>query len=296
LAHIFKQIFLPGGFYVPPQHIKVIYLRRFHLLAFLSTLAGLLILYCLWLAKPFLQIAIHTGSTLDGYVIVIDPGHGGRDAGSSHAGVYEKDITLAVSMVIAQEIQSRGGTVVLTRTTDTDLWDMVTYEEEIAFTKKEYVLDQQLGRPIDPRDQGIALQTRFPPTYRLGLRARLLVAAQHNAHLFISIHTNHYRSESAKGAVTLYQPHSPESQQLAMTIQRHLKQLLPGRAEPGIIPDNFFILRRSEIPTVLVEIGFVSNEHDRTMMLSASGQHAIAEAIVNGIEDYLSSKTSSANY
>ncbi|MFY9298582.1 MAG: N-acetylmuramoyl-L-alanine amidase [Limnochordia bacterium] len=238
---------------------------------------------CLLIAEPLIVSVV---SELDGYVVAIDPGHGGRDSGSSHAGFTEKDITLLLSMAIADEIRARGGIAVLTRDTDTDLWDQVTYQDEIEYTKKEYEQDLELGRKIDPRDRGIALGTRFPPTYRLGLRARLLVAQQHNANILISIHTNHFRSESAKGAVTLYQSHSDLSRQLAAAIQHYLKDLLPGRAEPGISPDDFFILRRSPIPAVLIEIGFVSNKHDREFMLSESGRQAIAKAVANGIQDY----------
>ena len=163
----------------------------------LAIVIGLLI------AKPSI---IPADSQLDGYIIALDPGHGGRDSGSSHAGFSEKDITLLLSQAIAQEVQARGGIAILTRITDTDLWDQVTYQEEIEYTKKEYELDKQLGRKIDPRDRGIALGTRFPPTYRLGLRARILTAQKHNAHILISIHTNHYRAESAKGAVTSIRP------------------------------------------------------------------------------------------
>ena len=261
--------------------------------AWAGTVGILAIVIFLLIAQPTF---IPADAQLVGYVIAIDPGHGGRDSGSSHAGFSEKEITLLLSQAIAEEIRSRGGIAILTRTTDTDLWDQVTYQEEIEFTKQEYELDQQLGRKIDPRDRGIALGTRFPPTYRLGLRARILTAQKHNAHVLISIHTNHYRAESAKGAVTLYQSHSEESRQLAAAIQHHLKELLPGRAEPGISPDNFFILRRSPVPTVLVEIGFVSNKRDREFMLSEAGRQAIANAVADGIQDYFRHLAAWARY
>ncbi len=230
--------------------------------------------------------SIPASSILKGYIIAIDPGHGGRDSGSSYSQIPEKEVTLLLSKVIAEKICSQGGTAVLTRTDDDDLWDRVSYKEEIEITKQEYLEDKNLGRRIDRRDEGIALGTRYPPTYRLGLRARLLIAEQNNADIFVSIHTNHYRAASAKGAVTLYQPHSMESRKLAISIQKYLKELLPGRAEPGIIEDNFFILRHSKIPTVLMEIGFMSNRYDRLFMLSETGQEAIAQAVVNGIRDY----------
>lgn len=259
----------------------------------LGTAAIIAIVMALVIFKP--QV-VPTEAKLTGYIVAVDPGHGGRDSGSAHAGVYEKEITLLLSKAIVKEINNRGGTAVITRDEDTDLWDYITYEQEIVITKQEYQEDLQLGRSIDSRDRDIALGTRYPPTYRLGLRSRLLIAEQHHANIMISIHTNHYRSESAKGAVTLYQPHSHESQQLALAVQRYLKDLLPGRAEPGIKPDNFFILRRSRIPTVLIEIGFVSNKQDREYMLSEKGQKEIAAAVVNGIEDYFAHLATIAGY
>jgi N-acetylmuramoyl-L-alanine amidase len=277
---------------MPTPPFAVISIRAFKP-AWAGTVGILAIVIFLLIAQPTF---IPADAQLVGYVIAIDPGHGGRDSGSSHAGFSEKEITLLLSQAIAEEIRSRGGIAILTRTTDTDLWDQVTYQEEIEFTKQEYELDQQLGRKIDPRDRGIALGTRFPPTYRLGLRARILTAQKHNAHVLISIHTNHYRAESAKGAVTLYQSHSEESRQLAAAIQHHLKELLPGRAEPGISPDNFFILRRSPVPTVLVEIGFVSNKRDREFMLSEAGRQAIANAVADGIQDYFRHLAAWARY
>lgn len=241
------------------------------------------LLYLSLLEKP---VATPAMNILDNYVIAVDPGHGGIDSGSSHAGVTEKDITLLISEAIADEITAQGGSAILTRTTDDDLWSLVTIQEEIEITKKEYLQDQELGRSTDPRDRGIALGTRYPPTYRLGLRARLLIAHQNKADILISIHTNHFRSASAHGSVTLYQAHSPQSKQLAMSIQKHLTDLLPGRSGTGIIADNFFILRRAGMPAVLIEIGFVSNSADRAIMLSESGRQAIATAVVNGINEY----------
>ncbi len=230
--------------------------------------------------------SVSTGSSLKNYVIAIDPGHGGRDSGSPHPQTPEKTITLLLSKAIASVIEEQGGKAILTREEDVDLWDYITYEKEIEITQKEYLEDKQLGRTINSRDAGIALGTRRPPTYRLGLRARLLIASQNKADLLISIHTNQYRASSARGAVTLYQPDSIRSQQLAICIQKHLQELLPGRSKPGIIEDNFFILRRSKVPAVLIEVGFISNNHERLFMLSEAGQQAIAQAIANGIRDY----------
>lgn len=223
---------------------------------------------------------------LEGRVIVIDPGHGGIDSGSSHGSLYEKDLTLLYGRVAAGALEAAGATVVLTRNTDTDLIDTVSVEEEIRISREEYVLDIQEGRRTDALDRGVAIGTRNPPAYRRGLRARLLMAEEQQAEIFISIHTNRFRSQSPEGAITLYQPDCPESKRLAQAIQAHLRVLMPGRSQPDVIADNFFILRRSKIPTVIVEIGFISNDDDRNFMMSEAGQDAIASAVVDGVKAF----------
>ncbi len=226
---------------------------------------------------------------LHNYIIAIDPGHGGTDTGSSHAGYTEKELTLLLSDALAKQLKKDGAIPVLTRTTDTDLWDQVSVEEEIEFTKEEYEQNKQLERYTHPLDRYIALGTRTPPRYRLGLRARLLIARQNTADVLISLHTNHYRSEAAQGAVTLYQANSVKSKLLAQAIQKYLGPLLPGRSEPGYIPDNFFILRNSDVTAVIVEIGFISNIHDRNYLLSEEGRQAIVLAISDGLQEYFTS-------
>lgn len=265
--------------------IMAIIIRKEYLVfTFLALMLLLIILFILTKTT----VPTLSDVSLQGRIVAIDAGHGGIDGGSAHAGLYEKDITLMVSQTLAHRIEELGGAAIPTREDDRDLWDMITVEEEINITKREYEEDLELGRQIDERDRNIALGSRTPPTYRLGLRSRLLHAQNNQAEIMISIHTNHYRSENAKGAVTLYPQHSPESKELAASIQKYMSRILPGRAAPGIVADNFFILRHSKIPVVLVEIGFISNADNRDLMLSDTGQRAIADAIVYGIIDFWS--------
>lgn len=223
---------------------------------------------------------------LAGKVIAVDPGHGGIDGGSSHGSLREKNVTLTLSRILAKELQSQGATVVLTRNSDTDLFDGISVEREISISKEEYLQDRQAGRKTHSLDRAVAQGTRIPPPYRLGLRTRLIIASQHQADLLVSIHTNKYRSPSARGSATLHQINSPASKRLAQAIQTHLGHLVPGRAQPDVIPDDFFLLRRSPIPAVIVEVGFISNARDREFMLSAEGAEAIAKAITKGLRDY----------
>lgn len=222
---------------------------------------------------------------LAGKLIIVDPGHGGIDSGSSYRSLLEKDVVLVFSHELALSLQSHDGYAILTRSTDTDLSDRVSPEEEIDYSQEEYQEDRKQGLPTHPLDRGVALGTRYPPRYRRGLRARILEAREENADILISIHTNRFHLPQARGALTLYQEHSYESKLLAESIQDHLTPLLPGRT-PDCGSDNFFILRRSDVPTVIVEIGFITNERDREMMLTESGRQAIIEAITQGVIDY----------
>lgn len=223
---------------------------------------------------------------LAGKIIVVDPGHGGVDTGSFAGGVYEKNITLLLAHTVAQALQSQGSLVILTRETDTDLSSLVTPEQELAFTKEEYHRYTVEKRKIHALDKSIAQGTRYPPRYRLGLRARLELARKTQADVLLSIHTNRYQTAGPRGALTLYQEHCLESKLLAESIQHYLGAVVPGREKRDCVPDDFFILRNSTIPSVIVEVGFISNPRDRELMQTKEGQKLIAEALLLGLKDY----------
>lgn len=193
---------------------------------------------------------------LAGKLIVIDPGHGGEDPGAlGTAGVHEKDIVLEVSKKLATILRQAGARVLLTREDDRDL--------------------------SDP-DAGSLHQAKFQDLAR-----RVELANRNNADLFISVHVNSFPDRREDGPQTFSQPGSAESRRLAVAIQRELNRHLenPGREAKQV---DYFTTRMTKMPSVIVEIGFITNPREEKLLLDPSYQSKIAWAIYAGIVRYFS--------
>lgn len=200
---------------------------------------------------------------LSGHVITIDPGHGGSDVGATDAGVYEKDINLAVSKMTAQKLEELGAKVVLTRKVD----------------------DQLVN--------GFSLKGDFSKVG--GLQARVDISKKADADAFVSIHTN--SCCGADGTETYYHTystkdqHTERSQKLAEFIQARMIQMTEmddrGVKRDSVIYDiGFHVLRENPAPSALVELGFITTKEDRQRLVSEKWQNTAAKAITLGIQDY----------
>lgn len=188
-------------------------------------------------------------------LIVIDPGHGGEDPGApGYSGVHEKDIVLEVSKKLAETLRQSGAQVLLTRESDRDLSDQ----------------DMQNLYKIKVQD----------------LTRRVELANKNNAVLFVSIHVNSFPDRRENGAQTFSQPGSEESRKLATAIQDELNRFLenPGR-EPKQV--DYFANRMTKMPSVIIEIGFISNPQEEKLLLDPVYQNKIAWSIHAGIARYL---------
>jgi N-acetylmuramoyl-L-alanine amidase len=104
------------------------------------------------------------------------------------------------------------------------------------------------------------------------------------ADLFISIHGNTYEDASASGTESFY--YHDESLALAETIHKHVFQAT-GLKDRGVKVENFFVLRETQMPSVLLELGYLTNPGDEAKMWTSEFQEAVAAAIVDGIREYL---------
>ncbi|AVX21404.1 MAG: N-acetylmuramoyl-L-alanine amidase family protein [Bacillota bacterium] len=189
---------------------------------------------------------------LAGQVIMIDPGHGGIDPGAIIDNIYEKDINLAVALQLAELLQQDGAEVVLTRSDDRDYY---------------------------PSNR-CSLQDK-----RQDLTTRVEMAIAAGATLFISLHVNKDRHPGCWGSETYYYPGSAEGQRLAEAIQAQLKKVQPENRRPAK-PGDYFLLRATPMPAVIVEMGFISNSRERALLLSPDWQKNLAMAIRQGIIDF----------
>ncbi|MFZ5642018.1 MAG: N-acetylmuramoyl-L-alanine amidase [Bacillota bacterium] len=187
--------------------------------------------------------------TIAGSKIVLDAGHGGSDPGAiGPSGLKEKVVNLDITLKAAQILRSKGATVLLTRTGDT----------------------------------------------YIDLYERPEIANRNEADLFVSIHSNANPSRSHSGTSTYFLREPGEGMEdvriegmyLARSIQASLLNELK-REDKGVLQANFAVLTRSQVPAALAEVAFLSNYEEEKLLGTDQFRLKAAEAIVEGIENYL---------
>ncbi len=150
--------------------------------------------------------------------------------------------------------------------------------------EKTVVLDisRQLQRLL--LDSGaIAVMTRTKDVY-VSLPSRVETAEFNRADLFISVHANaSSTNRSASGTETYY--YGYDSQRLAALIQNEVVREL-GLRDIGVKYGNFYVIRETTMPSVLVELGFLTNSHDESILRDPYYQNKSALGIFKGVEAY----------
>jgi N-acetylmuramoyl-L-alanine amidase len=187
--------------------------------------------------------------------IVVDAGHGGKDGGAIAAdGTKEKKITLQIAKKLQHYLQQAGANVYLTRDDDKDL----AGTGHIANRK------------------------------RADLRNRLKIIREKEADMVISIHLNAMFDPKWRGAQTFYyEENNPSNKQLATFIQDAFMLELRNTtrlAKP--VPKPVYLLKKTTVPAVLVECGFLSNEEEAQLLKQSNYQLQVAYSIYRAILRY----------
>lgn len=189
-------------------------------------------------------------SGLRGKVIVIDPGHGGSDPGAigKVLGVTDADLGLTIGQKLRTLLQAQGATVIMTR--DSDI--------------------------------------------RVGLSDRPAMSNKAEADLFISIHGNSAENTSAKGIQVYY--YAPDTNANLMA-QRFIRNKLATEVSKSlqaatgstssVRTANYAVLRENDRPSILVEVGFVSNAEEEALLAEDSYRQKLANGIYQGVLNYL---------
>ncbi|HBQ85859.1 MAG TPA: N-acetylmuramoyl-L-alanine amidase CwlD [Syntrophomonas sp.] len=184
-------------------------------------------------------------------VIVVDAGHGGIDPGAVRGEKREKDVTLPISKILAKHLSQAGAMVVMLRDSDRDLANS-DFKGTVAQRKRQ------------------------------DLANRVKKANDANADLYISIHTNADLSPRWSGAQVFYNPGSEKSKRLAEIIQKELTTIL-GNTKREAKTGSYYILSNTKMPTVIVEVGFISNPGEAKLLYDPAYQSKVAYAIYSGI-------------
>lgn len=203
-------------------------------------------------AKDVLQEVSVKGSKK--YRIVVDSGHGGIDPGKVGInGAYEKDINLAIALFLKEELQEAGCEVIMTRETDTGLYNETDSSKKIADLKR---------------------------------RVELMNNEKPDA--IVSIHQNSFTQESSKGAQVFYQTTSAEGKKFAEIMQKQMiEDLDTGNNRVAKPNSDYYLLKNSEGTAIIVECGFLSNTQEAQLLVSEEYQKRVAKAIAKGTISYL---------
>ena len=182
--------------------------------------------------------------------VVIDAGHGGKDAGTiGFDGTQEKGINLSIALMLFDYLRVCGIDCVLMRDGDYQLY----YEND------------NLNRS--------------------DLYNRLDYINAVDNSVLISIHQNHYIDEREWGTQVWYSANTPESKALADSILTTVKAFLQpdNTRENKASDDSYYLLYQATVPSVMVECGFMSNERENKLLQETAYQKNIAYSIMVGV-------------
>lgn len=187
------------------------------------------------------------------YTVVLDAGHGSSDSGKVGInGVLEKDINLSISKKTKKYLEKKGIRVVMTRDKDESLAEGENGNRKVQ-----------------------------------DMKARVKQINDTKPDLAVSIHQNSYHEESIHGAQVFYYEHSESGEKDARILQEALLAVDPDNTRQVKANTTYYLLKRTEVPILIVECGFLSNQEEAEKLASEDYQKEIAKAIANGIESCL---------
>lgn len=188
--------------------------------------------------------------------VVIDAGHGGDDPGKVGInGAKEKDVNLEIAKLVKGYLEANDVKVVMTRETDAGLYQAGTSNKKVQDMKNR-----------------IAMIDKAAPD------------------ITVSIHQNSYPEEYVHGAQVFYYDGSPHGKELAEMLQKQLvKRADPENKRQVKSNDSYYLLKKTSVPIVIVECGFLSNGSEAAKLCTEEYQKKIAWAIHMGILQYLNS-------
>lgn len=249
------------------------------------------ILLGLFLLFPFL--AEGRDKDKDEFVVVIDPGHGGKDVGATDNGVNEKDINLGVALKLGQMIKEKHKDVKVVYTRDNDNFVSLQGRADKANKAKGNLFISIHTNSVDKKNPN-RKTVAGASTYALGLhkdKNNMEVARRENS--VIELEKDHEQKYSG------FDPNSDESYIIfEMAQKKNLSQSLHfadkvqkemakgGRKDRGVHQAGFWVLWATAMPAVLVELDFICNPNSAKFMGSDTGQKHLAEAIFKAFETY----------
>lgn len=191
---------------------------------------------------------VETAAKSSELLVVVDSGHGGSDPGKIGInGALEKEVNLKIAKKLEKLLKDQGVKVIMTREDD----------GSIADSKVE------------------------------DLKKRVSTINEEKPVIAVSIHQNSYLEESIHGAQVFYYTHSEEGEKAAKIIQEALLSVDAENTRSAKANDTYYMLKKTEVPVVIVECGFLSNRAEADLLVTDEYQQKLAEAVSEGILKYI---------
>lgn len=185
--------------------------------------------------------------------VVLDAGHGGSDPGKIGINdVLEKDVNLSIVLKVRELLENDNISVILTRENDQCLGEDGKELSKVADMKRRV----EIMNDVQPK-------------------------------VVVSVHQNSYTSAEIRGAQVFYFTSSEKSKQAAEILQEELRAVDPSNTREIKENNTYYLLKKTEVPAVIVECGFLSNPEEAEKLATEDYQNKMAEAIVKGIKSYL---------
>lgn len=220
-------------------------------------LAALIIIFIM----TIYSLIFESAETIDGsnekeikkIKILIDPGHGGVDPGTSgDSNKAEAPINLDISTKLMHFLEVSGFEVEMTR-----------YDDNGLYTDNSKTIREKKNEDLKNRVEAIN---------------------NSNAELAISIHLNSFPQKQYYGAHVFYKKNSEKSKAAAEILQDNLKEILDkNNNRVAQVKKDIKIMDKSTVPTILIECGFLSNPEEERKLLTEDYQEKIAWAIYTGL-------------
>lgn len=207
----------------------------------------LLLLGMIFAGKKLSELAVNGEVKEENPLVVIDAGHGGDDPGKVGMGGV---LEKDINLQIANRLGKH----------------LETQGFQVIMTRSE---DVSAGSKKED------------------MRKRVQVINECMPLIVVSIHQNSYSDPSVKGPQVFYYTESEESQRAAYIVQEELRIVEPHNTRQAKAENQFYMLKKTKVPTIIVECGFLSNREDTEKLVQEEYQEKISQAICNGVIKWL---------
>ncbi|MDR1592270.1 MAG: N-acetylmuramoyl-L-alanine amidase [Prevotellaceae bacterium] len=235
-----------------------------------------------------LTFGIYSATAAKSFTVVIDPGHGGKDPGAVGTTLREKDVNLSVSLLVGELIRKNHTdvSVIYTRIVDKDV---PLINRPVIANKAN--ADIFISIHANAAGTKAAYGTEV---YTIGIdksNANLEVAKRENSVILLEdnyVETYEGFNPTSPDSYIMFEFMQSHFTEQSLRLASHVRQafVAANRYDRGVRQDNFWVLHQTKMPSILIELGFVTNPTEEKYMLSQKGKNELAQAIYKGFAAY----------